>query len=154
MSGARRRPAAGSGQKRQRRSSILSLHAARKMFPLVRHILAEIQQRWQRIALLELEQADLEHRRLNLAWPERSRRYSIGEEIAAEQAALQETVAELEHLEVVLVDPARAEVAFPTSVNGRRAYFLWDLDSPDLTAWCYASDRSRHAIPAAWFAAE
>jgi hypothetical protein len=124
------------------------LTAARKMLPLVARIVEEIQARWRRLNQLETEQGDLERRRRLLDWPQRSRRYQITEEIAGEQRGLQEAVAELEQLDVVLVDPDAGEAAFPTVIQGKRGYYLWKVGADDIGWWCYADDPIRHRIPA------
>src|SRR4029077_12410817 len=93
------------------------------MLPLVTHIAEDIQARWQWLLELEKEQNDLERRKRDLSWPERSRRYQVSDEITSEQAKLRDSVLELEDLNVILVDPIVGETAFPTQVQGRKAYF-------------------------------
>jgi hypothetical protein len=146
MSKPRGKSTTGAGE--QRRGGVqLTLAAARNMLPLVSHIVADIQTRWNTLTRLEAEQVDLDRRRRQLGWPERSRRYAIIEELAYEQRQLQEAAFELEQINVQMVDPVQGEVAFPTVMNGRKAYFLWTLGSPDLTGWTYANDSTRHPLP-------
>src|SRR5262245_42596276 len=109
MSRQKNKHSAGPGTRQKTTRSGISLTAAQKMLPLVSHIVNEIQTRWNRLSELEAEQGDLDKRRRGLGWPERSRRYQIGEEITAEQRLLQETVAELEQLDLVLVDAIQGE---------------------------------------------
>jgi len=142
----RNKNGAGAGTKQRPARAGISLTHARKMLPLVTRIVEELQNRWNRLSELEAEQGDLDRRRRGLDWPERSRRYQITEEIAAEQRGLQEAVAELEQLELVLVDAIQGEVAFPTSINGRKAYYLWRAGEPDVKTWCYAHDPVRHPV--------
>lgn len=144
-----KRTAAANKQRGEARSA-LSLAAASRMLPLVSGVVKDIQHRWQHLAELETEQGDLERRRHKLPWPQRARRYQVVDDIASEQRHLQAAVAELEQLSVVLVDPVAGEVAFPTVINGRRAYFVWRLNEADLARWCYAHETTRHAIPASW----
>lgn len=146
MSRQKNKNTAGSGARPRTTRSGISLATARKMLPLVSQILNEIQSRWNRLSELEAEQGDLDKRRRGLDWPARSRRYQIGEEIATEQNRLQETVAELEQLNLVLVDAIQGEVAFPTAINGRKAYYLWRAGENDVKTWCYAHDPARHPV--------
>ncbi len=150
MSEPKGKRAAGTKRPKGSTANAVSLGTARRMLPLVAHIANEIQNRWDRLSILENEQADLDHRRRRLEWPERARRYQIAEDIAAEQRFLQDAIAELEQVQVVLVDPAVGEVAFPTIINGRRGYFIWKTGQPDLVAWCFANDTERHKIPSSW----
>lgn len=150
MSKPKGKRAAGTERPKGSTANAVSLGTARRMLPLVSHVAADIQSRWDRLSTLEQEQVDLERRRRGLEWPERARRYQIAEEIAVEQRGLQESMAELEQLQVVLVDPAVGEVAFPTIINGRRGYFIWKTGQPDLVAWCFANDPERHKIPTSW----
>jgi hypothetical protein len=146
MSRPRNKNTAGAGAQPKPARTGISLTAARKMIPLVSHIVNEIQARWNRLSELEAEQGDLDKRRRRLDWPERSRRYQITEEIAAENHRLQEAVAELESLELVLVDAIQGEVAFPTVVNNRKAYYLWRAGENDIKTWCHAHDPARHPV--------
>lgn len=137
----------------QRRSTVrayLTLAEAEARLPLVRLIAANVQARWTRLARLEREQADLERRRLNLDWPERSRRYEITDEIARERQQLQEEVTELEQVQGILVDPVQGEVAFPAVVQSRSAYFVWSLGDDRIHWWCFANEPNRRPIPPAW----
>jgi hypothetical protein len=148
MSRPRNKNTAAEAKPRGQRVSI-SITLVRKMLPLVSQIIREIHERWNRLSDLESEQIDLDRRRRSLSWPERSRRYQISEEIASEQHHLQQAVAELEQLDVVLVDAIQGEVAFPTTLSGRRGYYIWRLGSPDVGWWCYAHDPTRHPIQSA-----
>jgi hypothetical protein len=148
MSKPRNKNAGGAGVKQRPARSGISLTYARKMLPLVRQIISDVQARWNRLSELEQEQGDLDKRRRGLDWPERARRYQITEEIAAEQRGLQDTVDELEKLELVLVDAIQGEVAFPTAINGRKAYYIWRAGENDVKTWCYAHDPARHPVKA------
>lgn len=150
MSKARGKKTARANEAPRQTRSALSFGMAQKMVPLVRHIVAEIQSRWDNLTQLEAEQLDLDNRRRGLDWPQRARRYQVAEDISAEQSRLQENVAELEQLEVLLVDPVHGETAFPTLINGRRGYFVWRLGETSIDRWCYAHDATRHAVPPSW----
>ncbi|MCS6975712.1 MAG: DUF2203 domain-containing protein [Gemmatales bacterium] len=146
MSKSRNRNTANVPARRRPLTGGITLEQAQKMLPLVRRIVADIQNRWSRLSSLETEQLDLDRRKRTLDWPQRSRRYEIAEEIAQETRALQEAVAELERLDLVLVDAVHGEVAFPTIVKNRRAYFLWRAGEPEVKNWCYAHDPGRHPV--------
>jgi hypothetical protein len=126
------------------------LSQADTMLPLVTHIAEEIQSHWQRLVELEKEQIDLERRRRDLTWPERSRRYAVNDEINTEQAKLRDSVLELEDLNVILVDPVVGEAAFPTMVQGRKAYFVWRVGADNVKWWCFANEPQRRVIPDSW----
>lgn len=150
MSKPKGKRAGGTSTQTRQAGPSLTLGLARKMLPLVSRIVEEIRDRWNRLTKLEAEQLDLDHRRRNLGWPERSRRYQVAEEISSEHHHLQDAVAELEVLEVVLVDPVLGEAAFPTTISGRRGYFVWRAGRNDIDWWCYANEPTRHAIPGTW----
>lgn len=131
-------------------STLFLLSQADAMLPLVTQIAEDIQSRWQRLVELEKEQIDLERRKRDLNWPERSRRYAVSDEIASEQAKLRDSVLELEELEVILVDPVVGETAFPTQVQGRKAYFVWRVGADVVKWWCFANEPQRRVIPDSW----
>jgi hypothetical protein len=110
----------------------------------------EVQNCWQHLLQLEKEQDDLDRRRHGLGWPERSRRYQVADEIASEQARLRDAALELEQLNVILVDPVYGEVAFPTMVQGRKAYFVWRVGADKVKWWCFANEPQRRVIPDSW----
>lgn len=138
------------GKRRVVKPVNFNLAQAERMLPLVAHVTEDLQARWDRIAKLEKEQADLDRRRLKLSWPERARRYDLNDEIALERRGLNEDMSELELLEVVLADPTHGEIAFPTIIQGKRAFYVWRVGSETVNWWCYANEPQRHAIPAAW----
>ncbi len=136
--------------KRRARNQLFQLSQADAMLPLVAHVVEEVQTCWQRLLQLEKEQDDLERRKRDLNWPERSRRYQVADEIASEQARLRDAAVELEDLNVVLVDPVYGEVAFPTQVQGRKAYFVWRVGADGVKWWCFANEPQRRVIPETW----
>lgn len=131
-------------------ANLFLLSQADTMLPLVTHIAEDIQARWQRLLELEKEQIDLERRRRDLTWPERSRRYAVNDEITSEQNKLRDSVLELEDLNVILVDPVVGETAFPTLVQGRKAYFVWRVGADVVKWWCFANEPQRRVIPESW----
>ena len=147
MSRSKNKPTAGASPSRRSAAPVISLAKARKMLPLVSGIVEDIRSRWNRLTELEAEQLDLDHRRRDLTWPERSRRYQIADEIALEQKGIQEAIGELDQLQVILADAVLGEAAFPTIINGRRAYYLWKAGEKDIAFWCYATDPTRRPIP-------
>jgi hypothetical protein len=122
---------------------------ARKMVPLVAQIVKDVYLAYAQLAKLETEQNDLDRRRRGLEWPERQRRYQVAEDIRNAQQALTDGVFELEQINVLMVDPVLGEAAFPTTVHGRQAYFVYRMGTEDLT-WCYANEAERRSIPASW----
>lgn len=147
MSKPKNKNTAGADERAEPKEPTISLTRARKMIPLVNQIVGDIQGRWNHLSDLETEQVDLDRRRRELAWPQRQRRYVVTEEINREQQGLQDAVGELEQLNVVLVDPMQGEVAFPTSLNGRKGYYIYRAGQKDVGWWCYAHDPTRHAMP-------
>src|SRR5947208_2613270 len=99
-----KKPARASSRRRSR-ANLFHLHQADTMLPLVAHIVEDVQTCWQNLLKLEKEQDDLDRRRRELTWPERSRRYQVADEITSEQARLRDAAIELEDLNVILVDP-------------------------------------------------
>jgi hypothetical protein len=137
----------------ERRDVVFTLAMARRMLPLVRRIVADLVQDQQRLAELQPEQERLDRERRHLAWPERSRRYQLREEIASIQRHQQEAVTELEGLlGVALVEPGEGRVGFPTVVNDRAAFFSWRLGEEVLEHWHFVGETIRRTIPAAWTA--
>lgn len=136
--------------KRRARHQLFQLSQADAMLPLVARVVEEVQNCWQRLLQLEKEQDDLERRKRDLDWPERSRRYQVADEIASEQGKLRDAAVELEDLNVVLVDPVYGEVAFPTQVQGRKAYFVWRVGAEGVKWWCFANEPQRRVIPETW----
>ena len=144
-----KKPARASSRRRSR-SNLFHLAQADKMLPLVAHIVEEVQTCWQHLVKLEKEQDDLDRRKRDLFWPERSRRYQVSDEIASGQTRLRDAAIELEELNVILVDPVYGEVAFPTQVQGRKAYFVWRVGADQVKWWCFANEPQRRVIPDAW----
>jgi hypothetical protein len=120
------------------------------MVPLIQRIVQDVLQSRQELARMQPEQSWLDSQRRTLAWPQRSRRYQLQEAIAAQEEHLTQVLGELESLGVVLVDPVRGQVGFPTLVNGRRAFFSWRLGEENLRHWHFLGEKVRRIIPASW----
>jgi hypothetical protein len=150
MSRPKGKRASGTSAKPREGVVSVSLELARKMVPLVAQIVSEIHDLYARLTKLEAEQLDLDRRRHGLAWPERSRRYQVAEELRQVQHRLGDAVAELEQINVLIVDPVVGEAAFPTTIHGRQAYYVWRTGCTEMT-WCYANEAERRSIPASWY---
>ncbi|GIW82165.1 MAG: hypothetical protein KatS3mg105_3972 [Gemmatales bacterium] len=137
-------------EKPGRFGTVLTLTTARKMLPLVRHIVESILSARQELTKLLPEQIRLERCRRNLPWAERARRYQLQDDIDACEKNIQVAIAELESLGVTLLDEETGRVGFPTRVNSRKAYFSWTPEQDTLIEWHYADDNTLRKIPANW----
>jgi hypothetical protein len=120
------------------------------MLPLVGRIAQDVAHHHKRLACMGPEFARLERNRRTLAWPERSRRYQLEEEIKTGQLELRAVLDELERLGVVVLEPMLGLVGFPTMVNERRAFFSWQPGEDSLLFWNYADDLTRRPVPESW----
>jgi hypothetical protein len=136
--------------KSSRSDTVLTLATARSMVPLVQRIVQDIIHIRQELARLQPEQNRLDSQRRTLDWPNRSRRYQLREEITQQEHALSEAMNELEGLGVSLLDSVKAQLGFPTLVNGRKAFFSWRVGEEGLKHWHFAGERIRRLIPATW----
>ncbi len=150
MNGSTENRAQGASEKPGRRPAVLNLATARRMLPLVQRVVSDVIHYRRRLAQLRPEQHRLDWQRRTLAWPERCRRYQIREDVADAERNLQEALAELAGLAVVLLDPAVGRVGFPTVVNNRQAFFSWQLGEEALNHWHFLEDDARRLIPANW----
>jgi hypothetical protein len=137
-------------EKPERGERVLSLTTARSMLPLVRRIVDDVLVSQQALTKLQPEQDQLEKRRRTLAWPERSRRYELQEELANLERELQTALAEMEVLGIELLEPTEGRVGFPTLVNGRPAYFSWRPGEDGVRQWHFATEKTLRPIPPAW----
>jgi hypothetical protein len=142
--------ASGPAERTRRKDVVFDLTTARRMLPLVRRIVHDIQASREHLTRLQPEQDRLDRHRRDLSWPERQRRYAVREEIAATERNLTSTIRELRHLGLCLVADEAGEVSFPTQINGRRANFLWKDGEADVTYWSYDGEGARRNIPADW----
>lgn len=150
MNGFTENRASGASERPGRNEQVFTWGAGHAMLPLVRRIARDVVRLHARLASLRPELARLERHRGTLAWPERSRRYQLQEELAVAGQELRAVIAELEALGVAPLDPAVGLVGFPTIVNDRRAYFSWQPDEESLEFWNYAGDGARHPVPVSW----
>jgi hypothetical protein len=130
--------------------SVLTWVSACRMLPLVRHIMDDLLSSHQRLARLLPEKDRLDRHRRELVWQERSRRYSLQEQIADEERNGIQAASELDALGLVLIDPELGQVGFPTMVNNRKAMFSWRPGEETISFWHFADDAERRAIPASW----
>ncbi len=129
---------------------VLTWDASLAMLPLVGRIAADVARLHGELGRLVPERDRLERERRTLAWPERSRRYELEEEVAAVEKDFADARAELEVVGVALLDAARGLVGFPTVVNDRPAFFSWQPGEEGLNYWNFAGDTNRRPVPADW----
>lgn len=141
---------ASSASEKGKPETAITLSTARRMLPLVKHIIDEIVEMRQQLGKLFPEQGRLHKLRHHLAWPDRERRYAMQDDISRFEAKTQEALAELETLGVMLMDPDIGRVGFPTTVNGHRAFFSWQPGEEGIRRWHYAGEVIRRNIPPAW----
>jgi hypothetical protein len=150
MNGSTENRAQGASEKPGRRQEIFNLSVARRMLPLVQRVVGDVMDQRRRLAQLRPEQYRLDRQRRTLAWPERYRRYQIREDVADAERHLQDALAELASLAVVLLDPTVGRIGFPTVVNNREAFFSWQFGEETLNHWHFPEDTARRLIPASW----
>jgi hypothetical protein len=140
----------GAFEKSRGPSATFTWQKAQRMLPLVRHIVGDVVQLQQQLARMQTEKEHLDENRRSLAWPGRSRRYHLQEEIAAAEQNLRVVLGELEGLGVVLVAADEGRIGFPTQVNNRPAFFSWRPGDETLAHWHFADDETRQPIPESW----
>src|SRR5262245_2321407 len=150
MSGPTENQTSGAFEKAGGASVLFTWTVAQKMVPLVARIVDEVLRYQQDLSRMDAEKVDLATRRRTFAWPQRSRRYQLQEEIAGAEKQLQAAVSELDALGVALLDPAVGQVGFPTTVNNRRAYFSWRPGDASLAFWHFADETTRRPVPPTW----
>ena len=150
MSGSTENRTSGAFEKSGGPSTTFTWQAAQRRLPLVRHIVNELVQLQQRLAHMQAEKDHLDENRRALAWPARSRRSQLEEEIAAVDQNRRGVLSELEGLGVVLVAADEGRVGFPTQVNNRPAFFSWRPGDEGLLHWHFADDPTRQPIPESW----
>lgn len=136
--------------RRESKEVILDLPTARRMLPLVKHIVQEIVKTQESVDRLAPELARLDRHRRDLVWPERQRRYQVSEELAVAEKSLSHALGELADLGVSLVDANRGVVEFPTKVNGKPAVFTWRLGEESMDSWHYQGEEHNRPIPKDW----
>jgi hypothetical protein len=142
--------APGSSGKPRRRTTVLDLSTARRMLPLVRGIVADIQDKLQVIDRLTPVQENLDRHRRDLVWAERCNRYRVHDDLNAAERGIRDALAELNRLGVTLLDPVDGEVGFPTRVHDRSAFYTWRPGEDTVAHWSFEGEGFRRAIPAEW----
>jgi hypothetical protein len=142
--------ASGSFEKSSGESVTFTWTTAHRMLPLVGRVVADILEHEKQLAQLQAEKVRLDRKRHSLAWPERSRRYVLQEEVQSADKHLRDVRAELEVLGVALIDAREGLVGFPTMVNDRPAFFSWRPGETELLYWNFADETERQPIPAHW----
>jgi hypothetical protein len=130
---------------------VMDLATSQRMLPLVTRIVRDIVADHQELRRLLPERDRLDREKRDLDWNDRFRRYAIHAEIQGCERHLQETAAELARLGVTLQNATEGIVGFPTSVNGRKAYFSWRLGEETIKFWHFAKENMRRSVPASWF---
>ncbi len=154
MSGSTENQAPGASEKAGWQDAVMTWSMAARMLGLVRGIVHDIQTHHRRLAQLRPEKARLDRLRHSLAWPQRSRRYQLQEEIATAERLLQDALAELDNLRLAMLSLSEGLIGFPTLVNDRRAFFSWRPEEETLQYWQFAGEGARRPIPSAWVKAE
>lgn len=142
--------AESASERPDKRELNLTLATARNMLPLVRRIIADIMQAEQDLARLQPEEDHLNRVRKDLAWPERCRRYEIQETLVSQERTLKDALAEIDGLGLTITDADEGRVGFPTTVNGRRAYFCWHPGEATISHWHFTGETLLRVIPAIW----
>jgi hypothetical protein len=150
MNGSTENRAQGASEKPGKRPGVFSLATARRMLPLVQRVVSDVVFYGRVLAQLRPEQTRLDRQRRTLGWPERCRRYQIQEDVADAERYLQDALAELAGLAVVVLDPTVGRVGFPTMVNDRQAFFSWQLGEDGLKHWQFPEEDALRVIPASW----
>lgn len=150
MSGFTGRRASGASEQSGAEVLILTWEQSSAMLPLVSRIAEDILSYQQQLSVLYAEREKLDQARRQLAWPQRSRRYQVNEEIAATENSLRDVLTELDFLGLTLLDSVVGTVGFPTRVNDRKAFFSWKPGENSLAHWSYAGEISRRPIPQDW----
>jgi hypothetical protein len=151
MSGSTEKRTSGAFEKAGGPNVLFTWPVAQRMLPLVGQIVGQLREQKQRLDRMLAEKEELDRLRRTLAWPLRSRRYQLQEDIAGAEQDLQSALAELEGLGVALVDVQAGQVGFPTTVNNRPAFFSWCCDEEAVEYWYFAEETNeRRPIPASW----
>jgi hypothetical protein len=138
-------------EKPERRLTLFSLPAVQRLLPLVQRIVADLRASHDNIERMLPERENLDRHKRELAWPERSRRYQLREEIALAERSYSELQSELEGLGVSIHDANTGRVGFATIVNNQPAFFSWEPTDQSLCHWHFAEEKVLRPIPATWF---
>jgi hypothetical protein len=150
MSGTKGFHTPDASDKTERGETNFNLKTVQRMLPLVQRIVDDILANQKSRLHLQSEEEALDRNKRVLAWPERQRRYQVKDELAKADLRLQDAIAELHELGLVLLDGEQGRVGFPTAVNNRRAYFSWHAGEDGLHSWQFADEDVTRPIPLAW----
>src|SRR6266568_3172480 len=137
----------GSGEKSRKKKHPVDLNTARRMLPLIQRIVTDIVHDAEELDRYAFEQEGLDRNKIDLSWPERQRRYAVQSEVTRLQTRLDEGRRELDSLGAILVSRSKGYVGFPTMVNGRPAYFSWQLGEDGVNFWQFDGESTRRPIP-------
>lgn len=122
---------------------LFSLDQANAMLPLLRLIVADIS-----LAHRELAERKLQFHRLVRRREQKSNAAQVYDDeleetradLRVETAQLEELIAELERLGVILRSAFDGIVAFPTVLHDKAAYYCWKMGDIDVSSWHYPSE--------------
>jgi len=143
MSGTSKR----TGEKSRKKKLPVDITTARRMLPLVQRIVSDIVSDHLQLEKFAFEQDGLDRNKTGLSWPERQRRYAIQGELTRLQSRLDEQCRELDSLGAILVSRSAGHVGFPTVLNGKSAYFSWQLGEEGVNFWHFDGESTRRPIP-------
>lgn len=138
------------GAATRRRAKPVDLNTARRMLPLVLRIASDIVNDWRDLDRFRFELDGLDRDKRNLTWPERRRRYTVQNEVSRLQIRLDEQEKELNDLGALLVDPLSGQIDFPTVLNGRPAFYSWQVGENTVEFWHFDGESTRRPIPPNW----
>jgi hypothetical protein len=150
MNGSTENRASDAAERPGGRDVVLMWGTAQRMLPLVQRIVNDIVSLTGRLARMHPQKERLDRRRRTLAWPDRSQRYRLQEDIEHAEQELRQAIAELEDLGVALLTAHEGQVGFPTVVNDQRAFFSWRPGDDGLLYWHFAEESMRRPIPPSW----
>jgi hypothetical protein len=150
MNGSTENRTSGSYGRGSGSDTVLTWTAANRMLPLVRLIVDDLAASHKRLIQIQPEIDRLDRHRRTLAWPERSRRYALQEEIANQERNSSHARTELDELGLTLIDQDLCQIGFPTMVNNRKAFFSWRPGEQTISYWHFIDDTDRRPIPASW----
>src|SRR5437868_4542664 len=104
MSGFKGFRTSDASDKPEKGESVLSLKTVQKMLPLVQRIVDDLQNSRKALQRLEPEEEVLDRKKRDLTWPERRRRYEVKEELARADHSLNDALAELRELGLIMLN--------------------------------------------------
>lgn len=140
--------ASGARAKSRRRVELSDLPTVRRMLPLIQRIVCDIVQDSKDLNRFTFEQEGLDRNKRELTWPERERRYMVQGEVIRLQSRLEDEHRELASLGAVYFGSNDGRIGFPTLVNGRPAYFSWQIGDEGVNFWHFDGESDRRPIPA------